>query len=161
MRAGRNETARFHHIDWNRGGDVAGRGHRAAEQQEMADRYHHRIQRQGNDTGLRRVSRAVYGSWATEVGSLIAASADVIVAQGTASLAATKRYTKTIPVVFNQVSDPVGQRLIDSLAHPGGNVTGLTNFEFASASKWIELLLELDRRISQVMLMPTKIPRNL
>src|SRR4029453_11574131 len=99
-----------------------------------------------------RATSGDYTKLDTEAGSLIAASADVIVAQGTASLAATKRYTKTIPVVFNQVSDPVGQRLIDSLAPPGGNVTGLTNFEFASASKWIELLLELNRRISQVML---------
>ena len=63
-------------------------------------------------------------------------------------------------MVFNQVSDPVGQRLIDSLAHPGGNVTGLTNFEFASASKWIELLLELDRRISQVMLITNPANEN-
>jgi putative ABC transport system substrate-binding protein len=107
-----------------------------------------------------RATSGDYTKLDTEAGSLIAASADVIVAQGTASLAATKRYTKTIPVVFNQVSDPVGQRLIDSLAHPGGNVTGLTNFEFASASKWIELLLELDRRISQVMLITNPANEN-
>jgi ABC-type uncharacterized transport system substrate-binding protein len=107
-----------------------------------------------------RATSGDYTKLDTEAGSLIAASADVIVAQGTASLAATRRYTKTIPVVFNQVSDPVGQRLIDSLAHPGGNVTGLTNFEFASASKWIELLLELDRRISQVMLITNPANEN-
>jgi putative ABC transport system substrate-binding protein len=107
-----------------------------------------------------RATSGDYGKLDTEVSSLIAASVDVIVALGTAGLAAAKRYTKTIPVVFTQVSDPVGQRLIDSLAHPGGNVTGLTNFEFATGSKWIELLLELDRRISQVMLITNPANEN-
>ena len=50
--------------------------------------------------------------------------------------------------------------MIDSLAHPGGNVTGLTNFEFASGGKWIELLLELDRRVSQVMLITNPANEN-
>src|SRR5262245_45079792 len=99
--------------------------------------------------------RATSGDYAkldTEAGSLAAASADVIVANGTAGLAAAKKSTRTIPVVFTQVSDPVGQRLIDSLAHPGGNATGLTNFEFASGAKWVELLPELDSKISHVTL---------
>ena len=50
--------------------------------------------------------------------------------------------------------------MIDSLAHPGGNITGVTNFEFTSGSKWIELLLELDRRISQVMLLTNPANEN-
>src|SRR5215831_4450715 len=107
-----------------------------------------------------RTTSGDYEKLDTEAGSLVSASADLIVAQGTTGLAAAKRYTKTIPVVFTQVSDPVGQRLIDSLAHPGGNVTGLTNFEFASGSKWIELLLELDRRMSQVMLITNPANEN-
>jgi putative ABC transport system substrate-binding protein len=62
--------------------------------------------------------------------------------------------------VFSQVSDPVGQRLIDSLARPGGNITGLANFEFASGSKWIELLPELDSRISHVTLVTNPANEN-
>ena len=81
-----------------------------------------------------RATSGDYGKLETEAGSLVAASPDIIVALGTPSLTAVRRYTKTIPVVFTHVSDPVGQRLIDSLAHPGGNVTGLTNFEFASGA---------------------------
>ena len=67
--------------------------------------------------------RATSGDYAkldAEAGNLVAASADVIVAQGTPGLVAAKKSTKTIPVVFTQVADPVGQRLIDSLARPGG-----------------------------------------
>ena len=107
--------------------------------------------------------RATSGDYAkldTEAGSLAAASADVIVATGTAGLAAARRYTKTIPVVFTQVSDPVGQRLIDSLARPGGNITGLANFEFASGGKWVELLPELDSKISHVTLITNPANEN-
>jgi ABC-type uncharacterized transport system substrate-binding protein len=107
-----------------------------------------------------RATSGDYGKLDREAESLIAASPDIIVAQGTPSTATTKRYTKTIPVVFTQVSDPVGQRLIESLAHPGRNVTGLANFEFTSGSKWIELLLELDRRISQVLLITNPANEN-
>jgi ABC-type uncharacterized transport system substrate-binding protein len=63
-------------------------------------------------------------------------------------------------VVFNQVSDPVGQRLINSLARPGGNATGLTNFEFASGTKWFELLTEFDPTISHVTLITNPANEN-
>jgi len=99
-----------------------------------------------------RTASGDYAKVDREAQSLVAASPDVIVAQGTPGVTATRRYTKTIPVVFSQVSDPVGQRLIDSLARPGGNITGLANFEFESGSKWIELLLELDPKILHVTL---------
>ncbi|HYC18541.1 MAG TPA: ABC transporter substrate-binding protein [Pseudolabrys sp.] len=99
-----------------------------------------------------RTTSADYGKLDTEAGSLVSASPDVIIAQGTPGLLAAKRATRTIPVVFTQVADPVGQRLIDSLAHPGGNATGLTNFEFAFGAKWVELLAEFDPAISHVTL---------
>jgi putative tryptophan/tyrosine transport system substrate-binding protein len=83
---------------------------------------------------------------------LVTEGADVIVAMGTPGLAAVKRHTSTIPVVFTLVADPVGQSFISSLARPGGNVTGLTNFEFAIGGKWLELLRELDRSIVRVTL---------
>ena len=63
-------------------------------------------------------------------------------------------------MVFTQVADPVGQRLIDSLARPGGNATGLTNFEFTFGAKWIELLAELDPTISHVTLITNPANEN-
>jgi putative tryptophan/tyrosine transport system substrate-binding protein len=107
--------------------------------------------------------RATSGDYAkldAEAGSLVSASADVIVAQGTPGLVAAKKSTKTIPVVFTQVADPVGQRLIDSLARPGGNATGLTNFEFAFGAKWLEFLTELVPTISQVTLITNPANEN-
>jgi len=107
-----------------------------------------------------RTASGDYTKLDTEAGSLVSVSADVIVAVGTPALIAIRQYTKTIPVVFTQVSDPVGQRLIDSLARPGGNITGLANFEFASGGKWIELLPELDSRISHVTLITNPANEN-
>jgi putative tryptophan/tyrosine transport system substrate-binding protein len=106
---------------------------------------------------------ATSGDYATldvEVARLVSASADVIVAQGTPGLVAAKKATRTVPIVFSQVADPVGQRLIDSLAHPGGNATGLTNFEFAFGAKWVELLAELDPAISHVTLITNPANEN-
>jgi ABC-type uncharacterized transport system substrate-binding protein len=107
-----------------------------------------------------RTTSGDYAKLDTEAGNLVSASADVIVAQGTAGLTAARKNTKTIPVVFTQVSDPVGQRLIDSLARPGGNITGLANFEFTSGGKWIELLPELDSKISHVTLITNPANEN-
>jgi putative ABC transport system substrate-binding protein len=101
-----------------------------------------------------------YAKLDAEAARLVSASADVIVAQGTPGLVAARKSTKTIPIVFSQVADPVGQRLIDSLAHPGGNATGLTNFEFAFGAKWVELLAELDPAISHVTLITNPANEN-
>lgn len=97
-----------------------------------------------------RATNGDYEQLAAEAGRLVAAPADVIVALGTPSVSATLRHTRKTPVVFVQVADPVGQRLIDSLAHPGGNLTGLTNFEFSFGGKWVELLRQLDPKISHL-----------
>lgn len=99
-----------------------------------------------------RTTGGDYAKLDAEAGKLVAASADVIVAMGTPGLTATRQHTRTTPVVFTQVADPVGQRFIDSLARPGGNATGLTNFEFALGGKWIELLKQIDPAISHVTL---------
>jgi putative ABC transport system substrate-binding protein len=101
-----------------------------------------------------------YAKLDVEAVRLVSASADVIVAQGTPGLVAARKSTRTIPIVFTQVADPVGQRLIDSLAHPGGNATGLTNFEFGFGAKWVELLAEFDPAISQVTLVTNPANEN-
>src|SRR5215468_323539 len=107
-----------------------------------------------------RTANGDYEKLDAEAGRLVAASADVIVAMGTPGLTATRRYTRTTPVVFTQVADPVGQRLIDSLGHPGGNATGLTNFEFSFGGKWVELLAEFDPAISHVTLITNPANEN-
>ena len=84
--------------------------------------------------------------------ALVEAGADVIVAMGTPSLTAVRRYSRTMPVVFTMVADPVGQGLIANLSRPGGNATGLTNFEFNIGGKWLEMLKQVDARLSRVTL---------
>jgi ABC-type uncharacterized transport system substrate-binding protein len=71
---------------------------------------------------------------------LTALNPDVIFAAPSAALAEVQRATRTIPIVFAQVSDPVGTGFVDSLAHPGGNITGFALFEFTVGAKWLELL---------------------
>ena len=61
--------------------------------------------------------------------------------------------TRTIPIVFVVVSDPVGDGLVDSMARPGGNVTGFTNVEASLGGKWLELLRDISPRISRVAVM--------
>jgi putative ABC transport system substrate-binding protein len=82
--------------------------------------------------------------YATE---LLAFAPDVILASGTLSVAALRRVTRTVPIVFAGVSDPVGAGLVDSLTRPGGNVTGFMIFEYSLSGKWLELLKEIAPRL--------------
>jgi putative ABC transport system substrate-binding protein len=74
---------------------------------------------------------------------LLALQPDAMVAIGSPSLAELQRATRAIPVVFVTVADPVGGGFVESLARPGGNLTGFTQFEYSLASKWLELLKEI------------------
>ena len=71
---------------------------------------------------------------------LVSLAPDVIVAAGTLSVAALLRVTRTVPIVFCNVADPVGAGFVDSLARPGGNATGFTLFEYTISAKWLEIL---------------------
>ena len=73
---------------------------------------------------------------------LMTRAPDAIVANGTAMLVAAQQVTRSVPIVFFNVSDPVGGGLIQSMSHPGGNSTGFTNYEDALAGKWLEILKE-------------------
>jgi putative tryptophan/tyrosine transport system substrate-binding protein len=73
-------------------------------------------------------------------GELVALAPDVILASGTLSVTALQRVTRAVPIVFVRVSDPVGAGVVDTLARPGGNVTGFMNFEYSLSGKWLELL---------------------
>jgi len=74
---------------------------------------------------------------------LVATKPDVIVGSGTPTVTSLEQATRTVPVVFVQVTDPVGAGVVESLARPGGNVTGFTNFEYSLSGKWLELLKEI------------------
>jgi putative ABC transport system substrate-binding protein len=87
---------------------------------------------------------------ATFAKELVALKAEVIVAHTTPSVIALRKETDTIPIVFVQVSDPIGTGFITNMAHPGGNVTGFTNFESSMVGKWVEMLKEIAPGISRI-----------
>jgi putative ABC transport system substrate-binding protein len=74
---------------------------------------------------------------------LAALAPDVILASGTAALGPLLQATRTVPIVFVNVSDPVGGGFVDSLSRPGGNATGFMQFEYSLSGKWLELLKQI------------------
>jgi putative tryptophan/tyrosine transport system substrate-binding protein len=84
---------------------------------------------------------------------LVKLSPDVIVGQGTISARALQQATNAIPVVFVQVTDPVGAGFVTSLAHPGANITGFEMYQPAMGAKWLEILKEIAPRVTRVAVM--------
>jgi putative tryptophan/tyrosine transport system substrate-binding protein len=84
---------------------------------------------------------------------LVNSAPDALVAVSTPALASIQKETRTIPIVFVAVSEPVINGFVPSLAHPGGNATGLSNLEPGIGGKWLELLKEIAPRISRVSVM--------
>jgi ABC-type uncharacterized transport system substrate-binding protein len=175
---GTHATAPIHRTSWRRR-NLAVRGACAAGRSHAADRraygateddplahasikaFHDGLNKLGWIDG--RTVRIAY-RWAasdpdrmrTYAAELVRMAPDVIVAHTPPGLAAVQRQTRTIPIVFVQIVDPVGAGLIQSLAKPGGNATGPTEYEFAMGGKWLELLKEIAPAISRVavILMP-------
>jgi putative tryptophan/tyrosine transport system substrate-binding protein len=87
-----------------------------------------------------------------DVAEIVGLQPDVILAHSTPVNVALKRVNRTIPIVFVNVTDPIASGLVESLAHPGGNITGFSayDFELAISGKWIEILKEIDQRIERV-----------
>jgi putative tryptophan/tyrosine transport system substrate-binding protein len=81
---------------------------------------------------------------------LLALAPDVVLASATPSVQALQQATRAVPIVFANVGDPVAAGIVDSLARPGGNVTGFTYFEFGFGAKWLELLKEIAPRARRV-----------
>jgi putative ABC transport system substrate-binding protein len=81
---------------------------------------------------------------------LVVLGPDVILATATPAVAALKEVTRTLPIVFVMVADPVSAGLVESLSRPGGNITGFTNFEYGMAAKWLELLKEIAPGVTRV-----------
>ena len=95
--------------------------------------------------------------WATaddirrHAAELAALAPDVLVAgTGTATVAPLLQATRTVPIVFTVVIDPVGAGFVASLAHPGGNATGFTIYEYSMSGKWLELLKEIAPNVTRV-----------
>ncbi len=84
---------------------------------------------------------------------LVALRAELIVGHTTPVAAALHQATRTVPIVFVSIADPVAGGLVASLARPGGNITGFTNYEFAMGAKWLEVLKEIAPRLARVSLM--------
>jgi putative ABC transport system substrate-binding protein len=82
---------------------------------------------------------------------LVALGPDVLLATGSPTLEPLQRATRNIPIIFLQVADPVGAGLIASLAHPGGNITGFTNYDYGMTAKWVELLKEIAPRVTRAL----------
>jgi len=81
---------------------------------------------------------------------LVALQPDIIVVTGTLGLQALLQTTRSVPIVFNSITDPVGSGFIDNLARPGGNATGFILFDYALTAKWVELLKEIAPTVTRV-----------
>jgi putative ABC transport system substrate-binding protein len=81
---------------------------------------------------------------------LLALTPDLILASGTPGMIAVKQLTRTVPIVFVRVVDPVGSGIVDSLARPGGNITGFMLYEFSIGGKWLDLLKEIAPHMTRV-----------
>jgi putative ABC transport system substrate-binding protein len=84
---------------------------------------------------------------------LVGLQPDLILSQSTPNTAALLQQTRTIPIVFVQVTDPVGSGFVASISRPGGNVTGFITMEQTMAGKWLELLKEIAPRVNRVALL--------
>jgi putative ABC transport system substrate-binding protein len=81
---------------------------------------------------------------------LLALPSDVILANTSRAVATLQQMTRTVPIVFTGIVEPVPQGFVQSLAHPGGNMTGFTNIEATVGAKWLELLKEVAPRVTRV-----------
>src|SRR5262249_18293823 len=84
------------------------------------------------------------------VAELVTPAPDVIVATGSATVGPLMQATRTVPIVFVNVPDPVGAGFVDSLARPGGNATGFINFEYGIGAKWLELLKQMVPELTRI-----------
>jgi putative ABC transport system substrate-binding protein len=84
---------------------------------------------------------------------LIALPVELVLASGIVPVQELRRANPSLPIVFVLVLDPVGSGLVDSLARPGGNITGFPQFEFSMCGKWVELLREIAPRIRRIGVM--------
>ena len=180
---GGHEAAGISRCSRRRGGGVAARGARAAGR---ADAAHRRAPARAADDAefQARVGAFLQGlaqlgwtigrnvridtRWATanaaeirrHAAELAALAPDVILAHGASTVGPLLQATRTVPIVFPVVGDPVGAGFVDSLARPGGNATGFMMFEYSLGGKWLELLKQIAPGVTRVAVLrdPAKPP---
>ena len=89
----------------------------------------------------------------TYAAELVALAPDVILVSASVSVAALQQTTRTVPIVFVNVIDPVGAGFVARLARPGGNATGFTPFEYSLSGKWLELLKEIAPNLTRIAIL--------
>ena len=160
------EAARVRHACRRRGGGVAADGAGAAGRARAARRRPHdtrggrRVAQARNAAFLQGLQQSgwtvgrnlrIEYRWAAGsaddtrkyAAELVALAPDVILAAGSGAATPLLQATRGVPIVFAHVPDPVGAGLVNSLARPGGNVTGFTSFEYGMGGKWLELLKQI------------------
>ena len=141
-----NRIARIGYLVSNLQGDAQPRNAafcEALEKLGWTDGRNIRIDYRWGVTGPDRARAA-----AAELVSLVP---DVILAQGSTISEALRLETRTIPIVFVSVTDPLGSGLVDSLAHPGRNLTGFANYDFSMVGKWLQLLKDIAPGMKRVL----------
>ena len=135
------------------------------ESQRRAEAFQQRLRELGLQDGRNihidfRWGTAEPDQTARNAKELIDLKPNVLVGTTTPGVAALLRETRTIPIVFVGVADPVGQRFITSLARPGGNITGFTSFEFSLGGKWLEILKEIAPQVARAAILfnPDTVP---
>src|SRR5215831_15771602 len=131
---------------------------RAADIPEGQDRlaaFHQRLQELGWRIGHNvridtRWSADNADQSAKYAAELVALAPDIVLASGTLAVTALQHISRTLPIVFAAVADPVGAGIVDGLAHPGGNATGFMAYEYGFAAKWLELLKEIAPSVTRV-----------
>jgi putative ABC transport system substrate-binding protein len=93
------------------------------------------------------------GRMQANIADALSLAPEVIVSGGTPLTRELLQRTRTIPIIFVNVGDPLASGLVQSLAHPGGNVTGFTAIESSFGGKWVELLKEIAPRVNQVLVL--------
>src|SRR4051812_38745217 len=89
----------------------------------------------------------------SDAAELVALAPDVILTTGSLAVGPLQQATHTIPIVFVNAPDPVGAGFVQSMAHPGGNITGFSNFEYSMSGKWAELLKQVAPTVSRALML--------
>jgi len=100
------------------------------------------------------------GLFKTYAAELVGLSPDAILASTTPAVAALWQQSRTIPIVFVQLPDPVEQGFVQSLARPGGNLTGFSSYDASLMQKWLQLLKEIAPGVTRVVVSSTLTPRR-